>query len=102
VVGVAAPDGLILAGDSRTSIENAAGQHRIASDFATKVFEVCGFGVATYGQALFDEKTIAGQIDEFVAQLGQGRPRDLDDLAKQLGDYFQPRLVQWYAGQGAP
>jgi hypothetical protein len=101
VVGVAAPDGLILAGDSRTSTDRG-GHHRIGSDFASKVFEVCGFGLATYGQALFEGKTIAGQIDEFIAQLGKGEPSDLDDLTGRLGSYFQPRLLQWYQAQGAP
>jgi hypothetical protein len=102
VVGVAAPDGLILAGDSRTSLSDGAGHHRIGSDFAAKVFEVCGYGIATYGEALVDEKTIAGQIDEFIAQLGAGEPSDLDDLAGRLGNYFQPRLIQWYQAKGVP
>jgi hypothetical protein len=101
VVGVAAPDGLILAGDSRTSMGNSGGHHRIASDFASKVFQVGNFGIATYGEALVDAKTISGQIDEFVAQLA-APPTDLDYLAGALGDFFQDRLVKWYTARGTP
>jgi len=101
VLGVAAPDGLILAGDSRTSRRWTSGHHRIASDFASKVFEVCGFGIATFGEALVDARTIAGQVDEFIATL-QDRPADVDELAAAVGDFFQDRVVRWYAAMGAP
>ena len=93
VVGVAAPDGLVLAADSRTTLLASESRTRVASDTAQKVFPVCGrFGVACYGAAFVDEKTVGGQMNEFQAALDN--PIDtIDDLVMQLGDFFQARIL---------
>jgi len=92
VVGVAAPDGIILAGDSRTTLTFGEERHRIGSDFAQKVFPICdSIGVATYGDAFIAERTIAGLMDEFVAQLDD-QPRDSLAIAAEVGRFFDARL----------
>lgn len=97
VVGVAAPDGIVLAADSRSTWISEEGRHRITSDTSHKVFALCGrFGVAAYGLAFIGAKTIGGLMDEFVAQLEPGeadKARDVHDFAGLLGDFFDERLT---------
>lgn len=100
VVGVAAPDGIVLAADSRTTrfpdglAEDA--RHRIVSDSADKLFAVCErFAIATYGAAFIGEKTIRGHIDEFIAHLGESHPEDVGRFARALGTFFQDRYLAW-------
>ena len=104
VVGVGAPDGLILAADSRTTLLWDGGRHRIISDTAQKLFPVCGkVGVATYNDAFIGQRTIAGMMDEFVAQHGDDLPDDAEGIARVLGDFFHerfmadslPQILQW-------
>jgi hypothetical protein len=93
VVGVAAPDGMILAAESRTSYIIGE-RHRIASDFTQKVYPVCEkIGVATYGWNAIGGRTIAGLMDEFVSQLDDGVPREADAIAGALGAFFHERYV---------
>ncbi len=100
VVGVAAPDGLILAADSRTTFTDGE-RTRVASDSAEKIFRLCKgrFGVACYGTALFQYKTVAGHIDEFEAGL-DSPPEDVGVLADQLGRWFQDSVLDAYRVDG--
>src|SRR4051812_3072423 len=91
VVGVAAPDGIILGAESRTTLVFEHMRHRILSDTAQKLFPIGGVGIATYGDALLGSRTIAGLMDEFVAQL-DGEPGDADSMAGALGDFFDQRF----------
>jgi hypothetical protein len=91
VVGVAAPDGLILAADSRTTLTDGT-RHRIASDYTQKVYPVCDrVGVATYGQNGIGDRTIAGLMDEFVSQLSDDTAHTVDGIAEALGAFFDER-----------
>lgn len=111
VVGVAAPDGMILAADSRTTYM-VGERHRIASDNAQKVFPICDtIGVATYGDAGIGGRTIAGLMDEFVSTLDEGEPRDAAAIAAALGAFFDERyraeappelVAELEAAQAAP
>lgn len=95
VVGVAAPDGIILAGDSRTTITFGE-RHRIGSDFTQKIFSICEeIGVATYGAAFIGERTIAGLMDEFVAHLGEDSPV-ANAVAAELGRFFDQKFRDAY------
>jgi hypothetical protein len=97
-VVVASPDGLVVASDSRT-VSAPTGRHRIVSDSAQKVFAPFGrFGVVTYGTAFIGAQTIIGLVDEFIA--GRSGPEDVDDLARQLGVFFDERLRDDLAYQG--
>ncbi|MGO9488142.1 MAG: hypothetical protein ACLQBB_03830 [Solirubrobacteraceae bacterium] len=93
VVGVAAPDGLILAADSRTTVQLAGPRTRIQSDNAQKVFLLCErYGVACYGQAFLQEKTISGAIKEFEATID---PKlTLAEFIVALGSFFQERALE--------
>ena len=103
VVGVAAPDGIILAAESRTTNMFENGRHRIISDTAQKLFPVGRIGVATYGNAFIGGRTIAGLMDEFVSQLGEDAPDTVDALAEALAVFFDgrfravadPDLLEW-------
>ena len=111
VVGVAAPDGMILAAESRSTYTNGA-HHRIASDNAQKVFQgprldrsrdlwASGIG----------QRTIAGLMDEFVSQLHDEVPQEAGALAHALGGFFDERyragtpreeVDTWEAAEGSP
>jgi hypothetical protein len=96
-VGVAAPDGIILAADSRTTWAEGE-RHRIASDFAQKVFSIRNrVGVATYGLSFIGVQTIAGHMDEFVAQLDDQAVDDVEAISNRLGEFFQTRLEEAFA-----
>lgn len=92
VVGVATPDGIVLGGDSR-STRLIGQQHRVATDNAIKVFSLCDrLGVATYGDAFIGSNTIAGVMDEFVAQLGNPETITASELANSLTEFFDAAM----------
>lgn len=93
VVGVAAPDGLILAADSRSTMIEGT-RHRVVTDNAQKVFPICGCAVATYGLSFLGDRTIAGVMHEFVAELGDDRPEHAEQLADRLAAYADERFAQ--------
>lgn len=100
VVGAASPDGIILAADSRTTLSDGD-RFRIASDAAEKVFELAErFGVATYGMAFIGNRTINGLMDEFLAQMGDACPDDVESFAQALGDFFHVRFVAEHGDEG--
>jgi hypothetical protein len=95
VVGVAAPDGMILAADSRTTLGWENGRHRIASDSAQKVFPLeGGVGVATFGDSFIGFRTLAGLMDDFVAQLPSDVPRTCDAISAALAAFFCERFME--------
>src|SRR6266545_1874421 len=96
VVGAAAPDGIILSAESRTSLFDGD-RHRIASDSTQKVFSICdSVAVATYGLAFFSDKTIAGVMDEFVTSLGDEPPATCQAVADALASFGHDRFVESY------
>jgi hypothetical protein len=99
VLGVAAPDGIILAADSRTTMIDGE-RHRIASDFAQKLFPIRDkFALATYGLSFIGQQTIAGHMDEIVTQLPDPLPQDIDEIANLLGGLFQERLEEQFGDE---
>src|SRR5438132_142376 len=60
-VGVALSEGLVLAADSRlTYMTNQVYPgYKVLSDFTSKVFDIGKFGVATYGEAFLQDRSIA-------------------------------------------
>ena len=103
VIGLATPDGLVLAADSRTSTwPDETPRMLVSSDNAEKVF-VLGdrFAVATYGRAFIGERTIAGLMSEFMADLGRV-PRTVGDLATALGRFFHERYADFRKEAGQP
>lgn len=99
-VGVACPEGLVLAADSRTSVFRQ-NQFRIATDSATKLFEVgldleriyaSPFAVATCGWASLLGKTIAGHMEEFDAITPD--PATVQDAAAAIAGYFGERFKE--------
>lgn len=91
VAGAACPEGVVLAGDSRSSIQLTETAVRTSTDYAHKVFEVDGrFLAATFGWATLHGKTISGHVREF-GQEGS-ISGDVHQAATQLRDYFQSRV----------
>jgi hypothetical protein len=92
VVGVATPEGLVLAGDSRATILDENDRHRIASDSVQKVFRVGRFGVASYGALLIGDATVAGLMDQFEAGVGEEPPADPEGFSTSLQEFFSERF----------
>lgn len=88
VVATAAPDGLVLAADGRTTVVSGR-RHRILSDHTRKVFAPFPqIGVATYGAALLSDRTIAGHMEEFEATRDGRYGGAIDDVCVDLARYF--------------
>jgi 20S proteasome alpha/beta subunit len=100
IVGIASPDGIVLASDSR--ITSTVGEaHRIRSDSAQKVFAIEErFGVATSGLAFIADDTIAGVMDRFLAQLDEEKAGDIDAFADALGTFFDGSFTEWVDSMG--
>lgn len=94
IVGITSPDGIVLAGDSRTTQSSETG-HRIVSDHAQKVFDVHGFAVATSGMAFIGSDTIAGLMDQFIAEHGTVKSIGIDEFATALSRFFDERFTQF-------
>ncbi len=106
VVGVAAYDGIILAADSRSTWFDAESPRaRVISDNAIKLFTVGDCAIATYGTAVIASQSIAGLIDEFIAQQGDA-DHDAESLAHSLGMFFAERFAaafpEFDEEQGSP
>ena len=87
VVAAAAPDGIALATDSRTTHQKGPA-HRIRTESARKVFSVGATAIATYGVAEIGGRSIAGLMD--VA----GRTIGADDEPEEVGT----KLAQFFGG----
>lgn len=99
IIGVATPEGLVLAGDSRTTFTDGD-HHRIASDNAQKLFEVEGIGIATFGWAFLNSDTIAGVMDQFAAHIPETGWTGVDNFAHQLGGFFTDAFNEHLAAAG--
>ena len=112
-LAINAPDGIVLAAESRVTLAATIGgeQQKIFFDNATKMF---GFeapnnfvGVVTYGLAAIKERTAHSFLPEFEAELKQqaaGR-LSVETMCQRLSDFY---MGQWQAAampnpyQGAP
>jgi hypothetical protein len=89
-VGVACPEGLVFAADSRSSLLSA-NKFRIATDHAQKVFEIGGqFAAVTFGWSTLQGKTIAGVIKEVNAQTPV--PDDIGAASEVMRDALKARI----------
>src|SRR6187397_1849658 len=90
-IGVACPEWLVLATDSRSSLLSA-NKFRIATDYAEKVFEIGSrFLAVTFGWSTLEGKTLPGVVMEFNAQVAVAD--DIEGAAEQLRDFIQTRIT---------
>lgn len=98
-IAVATADGIAMAADSRTSIGKP--HHRILSDTTSKLFEVDGHGIATFGVAVLGQRNIAAHVEGFAATYGSPSG-DVDELADAIVAHFQPLVAAHYQALGKP
>lgn len=91
-VAVVVPEGIVVAGDSRTT-QTIAGINRVASDNAVKVFDLAkGIVAATAGWAFLQpsgdnmQKNISSVVEEFKATIPEGST--VQRIATLLWEYF--------------
>jgi 20S proteasome alpha/beta subunit len=90
-VGVACPEGVVIAADTRSSIQQLPAGHRVASDYAHKVFEIGGSLVgAAFGWATLENKTISGHVHDFATQTNLAS--DVKQASVQLSGFFGQRI----------
>jgi 20S proteasome alpha/beta subunit len=95
IVSVIFPDGILIAGDSRTTLHNEDGSKEPHDD-AQKVFPFCEkFGVATCGRAYIDSKSISSQMRLFELQLNENGTSfgDVTEAAKAIHSHFHQLLI---------
>ncbi len=87
------PEGIVLAADSRVTVEGGSLAVPAYFDNATKLLsfnEHSYVGAVTYGAATIGARTIHGYIPEFESELPKKR-FPVRDFAEKLGVFFQSR-----------
>jgi hypothetical protein len=90
VVAAALSDGMILAADSRLTVQFPAGiqpSYKVASDSANKLFSIGHIGIATYGDAFILGRSLESYVSEYQTKKPKGDD-DVHDLAKGFVEYF--------------
>lgn len=101
VAGAACPEGVVIAGDSRSSVQLGPAAVRTATDYARKVFTIDDrFVAATFGWATLEGKTISGHVRDFDQQTTISG--DVHQAATELRDYFQTRVNAHIAAGNDP
>src|SRR5947208_118075 len=101
VVAAAAPDGIVLASDSRTTRLLADGRYRIMSDHTQKLFAPFpGVGIATSGAAFVGFRTINGLVEEWIAQRSPRASVRVDPIATDLARFFNAQLRDYSSRAG--
>ena len=106
---VKAPEGLVLAAESRLTITMNGPNGSILPvyfDNALKLFsfqEFNNIGVVTWGQALIGRRSAQNLLPEFEAEIQGKSGLSVSDFAKRLGDFFTARWEKsGEAFQGVP
>ena len=111
-LAIKAPEGIVLAAESRITLSASMGDQRVPIFFdnATKMFGLEPpnnfLGVVTYGMAAIGQRTAHSFLPELEATLkdeDQGR-LGVDQMSQRLSDFY---MAQWSAGmpqdyQGSP
>jgi hypothetical protein len=89
VVGIVLSGGLVLAADSRLTIANTGGNpsYRIVTDSANKLFDVSNTGIASYGEAFLDGRSVASLIEEFRSK-NTGTLPNVDSVVAKFSTYM--------------
>lgn len=87
-IGIAIPEGLIIAGDSRTTYGNSRGWPKISSDYAEKVYQITSkVGAAAFGWAFLNQKNIRSVIEDFKDSLSTNAT--IEEVLPTFVDFFE-------------
>ena len=97
-INTTAPEGIVLAADSRQSYRNRKGMARVGSDNASKLFQLNNrVGVAVTGLAFLPEDGAPKNISKFIEEFKRGieiEKLNVKDVAEKLQDFFNNKY-QW-------
>jgi hypothetical protein len=97
-LSVVTPDGIVLAADSRTTYGIPKAPTRVLSDHTHKIFQIGSCGIATYGFAFVQKRSVASHVLDFEREINAGSNcRDPEALGKALGDFMAPRLEDHFS-----
>jgi hypothetical protein len=110
VAGIAIAEGLVLAADSRLTMtfDKLAPPYKTVSDSAQKLFDVGNAGLAMYGSAFLQGRSVAAWVGEFKSQprISEAKTsaaspfRDVDVLAKEFSAYISPIYDKQFPADG--
>jgi hypothetical protein len=87
-IGIAVPEGIIIAGDSRTTYVNARGWPKISSDYTQKVYQITSkVGAGTFGWAILNGNNINSLVEEFKDH--QKNEANINEVLPAFIDYFE-------------
>jgi len=85
VVSATVPDGIVMAADSRTTMQDVSGQWRITTDYTQKLFQFGPCVIGTTGYNAFSGRNVASHIEQ-VLQIR--KPATLLESVAALEDEF--------------
>lgn len=92
-IGVAVPEGLVLAADSRTTYRSSTG-FRAATDHANKVFRISDHcAAACFGWAFLNGKVMSRVVEDFKATFADV-PADPGHIHQSLASFFEDQYNQ--------
>ncbi len=87
-IGIAVPEGIIIAGDSRTTYGNPRNHPKIASDYTQKLYQLTEkVGAMTFGWANLSGKNIHSHVERF--RQDHKPDADIDEIIAPFQDYFE-------------
>ena len=93
IVSLRIPDGLLLAGDSLSTLPTPAVPTTLS--YRQKIFPFCGkFGVGTFGADLLAETSVYFSLRLFEEKLKQQPPKGATEIARKVGTEFHNLLVE--------
>lgn len=89
IVSLRIPDGIVLAGDSLSTLVPTTPSYR------QKIFPFCGkFGVGTFGADLLGDTSVYFSLRIFEERLKQQPPKGATEIASEVGTEFHNLLVE--------
>lgn len=93
IVSLRIPDGIVLAGDSLSTLPTQAVPTKLS--YRQKIFPFCGkFGVGTFGADLLAETSVYFSLRLFEERLKQQPPKGATEIARKVGTEFHNLLVE--------
>ena len=93
IVSLRIPDGIVLAGDSLSTLPTQAVPTTLS--YRQKIFPFCGkFGVGTFGADLLAETSVYFSLRLFEERLKQQPPKGATEIARKIGTEFHNLLVE--------
>ncbi len=87
-IGVAVSEGIVIAGDSRSTYGNPKGWPKVATDYTQKVYKIATrVGAATFGWGMLSGKNINSCVESFKRTIKSDE--NITEVLPKFVDYFE-------------